>query len=123
MSLDFNLTKIKNHKKVCYRPAGSGKHEMEPLTQSIILATMAIGMGEITEKNHEKFHDRIRKFEKVAGCFMQYRDGTPRQIHYEDIVRHIGLTTNVFPMESEKRFMSKLGKIALSKALDSADVR
>ena len=122
MSLNFNLTKIKNSKTVCYRPVEDGDYEMHPVTHAIIFATMAIGMGEITEKNHEEFFDRISKWEKVGGAFLQDGNGKPRKLTIEDIEKHIGLTTNVFPKESPKKFMSKLGKLALSKALEAPDV-
>jgi hypothetical protein len=99
MSLDFNLTKIKNYKSVCWRG-----ENMNPVTEALIWSTMAVGIGVISDKTLDKFSQRLRVWERVHGPFLHGR-GPITRAEVED---HLGLSTNVFPQESDSRFMKKL---------------
>lgn len=87
MSLNFNGTNVK------------GWAEIDPGTrESVIFATMAVDLGEITEANHEEFYERF-----VAFAFAI---GEKPWISLDDVKSCIGLRTNVFsttPAEHRKR--------------------
>ena len=94
MSLDWNLSKIKNNKEVCWK---NGLMKAE--THELIYSTIAVGMGEITEKNWREFLSRLNCWEMVHG-FNRTKPETVRD--------HIGLRTNVFPKESRTKFALKI---------------
>lgn len=64
------------------------------ITQSLIFVTMSVGMGEITKANVKEFAVRVATFEALWGSTMR-QGGEPRFMPLQDIVRRIGLTTNV----------------------------
>jgi len=112
MSLDFNIKNIKNYKTLCYQK-GRG---MAPVTEALIWSTVGIGIGEITDKNHEEFYERLQLQQKVYGPLLQV-EGGPFDITLDMIRDHIGLKTNVYPKISKKKFMSNLAQSALEKVL------
>jgi hypothetical protein len=92
MSLNWNLGKIKNHGELCWLPAKEGQadgdREMNPKTNDLIWATMAVNLGEITEENAAEFHRRLDLWSAALGI--------PKyEISLEDVRAHVGLKTNV----------------------------
>lgn len=71
-------------------------YRLNGITHSLIWISMRVGIQKITEKNVDEFFRRVREIEK-DGAWMQSPDG-PVYFTREDIVRHIGLGTNVTPM-------------------------
>jgi hypothetical protein len=97
MSLSFELTKVKDFKELL------GDDGMPlPKTQSIIFSTISAGMGEITEKNYIEFYLRVA----ASDAMSQWPKGEP--ITLEQVRRHIGLKTNVFPMESRSKWIKRV---------------
>jgi hypothetical protein len=88
MALNWNLEKVKDYKELLEENG-----EFVGPYGTIILATMIVGMNQITEKNHEQFYERIHLVEKVNGTFF-YMSREPIFITLEDISRLIGLRTN-----------------------------
>jgi hypothetical protein len=86
MSLDFRLTAIEGWETLCRKEDGS----LNPVTENLIFATMSVGLGEITEKNHVEFYLRLG----VADSLSQW-PGRRTHIKLEDVKAHIGLVTNV----------------------------
>ena len=111
MSLDFNIKNIKNYKTLCYQG-----DQLSPITNAIIWSTMGIGIGEITDKNHEEFYERMELQQKVYGPFLSAESG-PFPITLDMVRDHIGLKTNVFPKVTKKKFMANLAQGALEKVL------
>jgi len=111
MSLNFELEKIKNYKTLCW----TGK-EMNPVTPALIWSTTSIGIGEITDKNHEEFFERLDMHQKVYGSILR-TDSGPFPITIDMVRDHIGLKTNVFHKVTKKKFLSNLAKGALEKVL------
>lgn len=122
MSLNWSLTKIKDHKTVCYeyreKSAEYGIFEsgdcMKALTDALIWATMAVDIGEITEKNAEEFHWRVKELEETYNQpFLRYLDDNgevqKRPITLEEVRAHIGLSTNVMTI-SRKQWIAKMLK-------------
>jgi hypothetical protein len=98
MSLDWNLTKIKNSEEVCWEKNEDGTDKLNPVTESLIWLTMAIDIGSITEENQSDFYCRIAMYEKLFGTMLSYWKDSEKisvPITPEDIHNHIGLSTNV----------------------------
>jgi hypothetical protein len=83
-------------------------------TETLIFATMAVDMGEITEKNYQQFYQRHRWFLRAAG--INPRDYTDAGYSEEVVKAHIGLKTNVFTT-TEAAYKKRL----LSILMDSVD--
>lgn len=107
MSLNWDLTKIKDYKKVCWNG-----NEMNPRTNTLIMMTMVIGIGEITEANAPEVFARLSFYETLRGAMMGRtlkRGYKPAPFTFEHVRAHIGLSTNVFPKISEAKFLSNVG--------------
>lgn len=118
MSLDCDLTKIKDYETLCWRQPEPGEIEandhtmfgrmvtedgriQNPVTHALIFGCMSIGIGEITEQNYEEWFIRYRSLSFL------YPDH-PDPITLEDVKAHIGLTTNVFPKRSKREFAEQI---------------
>lgn len=88
MSLNFDLKNIENYEEKCWID-----DKINPRTETVIFATMWVGMGEITEDNADEFYARFKIAEKSGGPFM-FMDGEDYEFTPEDIIDHIGLRTN-----------------------------
>ena len=104
MALTWDLTEINDAKKVCWIPSKDeeGKFELGALTNTLIWATILIGMNSITEKNSKEFHRRLIEFEVISGEGMLVHEENTRQPTLEEIQSHVGLKTNATTMESRK---------------------
>jgi hypothetical protein len=71
----------------------------------IVLATMSIGINEITESNWEEFFKRVNFSEKAIGTFY-YESGEPLFIKEQDVKRLIGLHTNA-SKKTKKQFLQQ----------------
>lgn len=126
MSLNYDLQKIDNFRDLCYerKPldelTGGGDWWEEdgegvrqnPVTKSLIFATMEVGLGSITKQNAVEFYARLSLVEKVRGAYVRRipEDGgrpVEEPITLEQVQAHIGLSTNVAretPARWAKRF-------------------
>ena len=100
MALNWNLSDIKDSKDMCWVQGEDGDKDdknyyLHPVTNSLIWATLIIGMGSITEKNHKEFHLRSLDLQKADGYQPLTENGEPRTFTYEEVKAHIGLKTNV----------------------------
>ncbi len=107
MSLNFDISKIAENVK--HNRDGS----ISLVTRTMIFATMNTGIGEITEDNAAEFYARASTWESVFGAARGSQSGdifiTPQEVR-----DHIGLTTNVFPKESDTAWRKRLVDYALS---------
>lgn len=78
--------------------------------ESLVFATMAVDMGEITEKNYEEFFKRYAMFCSAAD--------QQRYLTLEDVKRGIGLHTNV-STTTPAAFRKRLVKILEQHADDA----
>lgn len=111
MSLDWNLDNIENVEEVCYE----GDH-LAPVTNALIWATMAVGIGVIDDGTVDEFVARVAFWEKNVGPFLtQYDEETdqygPWSIPAERIRQHKGLRTNVFPHEPRDVWLWRVTRI------------
>jgi hypothetical protein len=110
MSLDFRVTKIKDHEKnYPDRRIDSWTHDGKPtqvkewnlITQQIVFGCLSTGIGELKENNVAEWWARYKMWCRVRGL------GDPT-ISYKDVVQHIGLHTNVFPEETRTRWLKSI---------------
>lgn len=109
MSLDWNLSEIKNYKEACWIPNGETYKDEETgeeketkhlawQTDALIWASMSIGMGSITKKNWREFYLRmlLDPYSKVNVYKDTGKTAVPEwhRIKIEDVFNHIGLRTN-----------------------------
>lgn len=66
MSLSWNLQKIKNCDQVCFKDGN-----FNPVTNSLISATLFLGLNKITEKNVDEWMVRLAFNEKLFGTILK----------------------------------------------------
>lgn len=121
MSLNYDLSKIADHKKLCFIKVKGG-YKVHPLTEALIFFTMFADMGKITDKNAREFTIRLRAFELSSGPLLTYakkkdrKTKEPRYICEGAVREHIGLETNVFPVASRRKYDRKLGRSLTERA-------
>ena len=129
MSLDWDITKIKNEETVCwytvpkeeadafikenrgkvYGPTYSQNDDgsikvMKGVTQSFIFTMMALGCdGKITEENVDLVIEQMAILQKVGGALLQDGKDNDVCITAKDVRDHIGLKTNAFGKSTKKR--------------------
>jgi hypothetical protein len=96
MSLNWNVSKCKNHKALT-------NDDEWPITNALIWLSMSTGIHEITEENIPEIYARIRTWEDIVGPMLHGKDtetGKPveRYIEVADLVRRIGMHTNASRM-------------------------
>jgi hypothetical protein len=110
MSLNYDLSKIKNFTDVCYSTAAEsdvahgvvkGQRYMRSATQSIIFGTMAVGIGNLSAKNLPEFWARYDVWQRLHGFTGE------DAITLEEVTAHVGLTTNV-SMEPRAKWMKRI---------------
>ena len=115
MALNYKLTDIDNYNNLCWFPIPEGKVQdyrmsyttcevegkeyfMNSVTNTLIWATMSVGISEITNKNWKDFYVRIHLLEELGGTFLnkvnKLGESNPRPIEEKDVKDHIGLSTN-----------------------------
>ena len=103
MSLNWNISKCKNYKKLI-------NDKNYPMTESVIFMTMAVDLGGITEENVEEFIWRAAVVQELGGSYLFAGGGGRVYIGSEDIRRRIGLSVNVADMSRDK-WLAKLTRI------------
>ncbi len=97
MALCWDITGIKDYEALCYEGAGvddEGNEQvrLSPTTDGLIWATMAVGIGEITDDTYIEFWVRLNTLHMlVAGT----RHETVGVMPLSVVKAHIGLEANV----------------------------
>ena len=91
MSLNWDIRDIKDFEKTCKDEEGV----LSAKTHVLILSTMVVGIGSITEKNWTDFYVRLNIIQRESHALLQ--DGEGNAVYYTpaDVKAHIGLWTNV----------------------------
>lgn len=124
MALNWSLKDIKDHENVCWIGEGDDS-QMNPVTESLIFATISIGIPKISKENCTEVFARLTMLETIYGPPFQAKDG-PASYTLEDVRKHIGLGTNATPFTKAKfhgnitRIMRERANAALRKAEESA---
>lgn len=107
MSLNWNVSRIADSDRVCWRTADAdqpmrgikaGERYLSPTTEALIWSTLGVGLGEITAANWRRFWVRLQAVEAWSGKLISEGDrgdGRPWDLTAEDVRAHIGLHTNV----------------------------
>jgi hypothetical protein len=98
MSLNFNYSKCSNTDELHNNPFD--ENTINPVTEAVIFNMMSIDMGVITAENVEEVWFRtVLHSLTTDACAIVYRNPGEEPVRVyltrDDIVRHIGLTTNV----------------------------
>ena len=96
MALHWNIGKIIDCDTVCYIGEGS-ERRLNPTTETLIFATMIVGLTDITEKNCAEFAFRVAFFERLnGGLRVKWQGDEPQSVCFtvDEIKAHIGLHTN-----------------------------
>lgn len=99
MSLNWSVAKVKDWETITKSPWD--KEKINPVTEALIWKTMAVDLGEISERNVDEFWFRVRLLQMLDGPELQYEDGGV-YLTKEDIVAHIGLVSNVIDLPRTK---------------------
>ena len=102
MSLNWDLTAVKDRRAVCFKEAYEHEKygDMKSGSYQLIELTMIVGINKITEANHDEFFIRLRMYERVSGLCLWTTDddGKRHSVLTADLVKaHVGLRTNASP--------------------------
>jgi hypothetical protein len=116
MSLNWNISDIKNYKEICWKenPDDPENNILNPITESLIFTTIGIGLNEITEDNVYDFYLRSIVSSEVYGKpIVIYEEDSfhKRNYTFEEVKQHIGLKTNATNFTNSE-FMKKMLKSA-----------
>lgn len=117
MSLNWNFSRIDNHESVCFEADGT----MRTQTYMLVMATMALDIGDITTKNADEFWRRLNLWQHSIEHFMSTKEG-PVYFTKGDVYQHVGLRTNVSNVSAtqwNRRFKDKLFQHAVERAREA----
>ena len=125
MALHCNLEDIADHEVVCFIEATAddpnhgvtkGDRLLNPVTEALIWATIAVDLPGITRENAGEFFARLRFTEQTDGPMLiraevdgERPKGYDAFITAREVIAHIGLTANVSPL-SRAKWLSKFGR-------------
>ena len=105
MSLNYEFGRVKDWETLhggLKAEADCTPEELHEYYKTINLAwaSMAIDLGDVTEKNYLDFYIRVNTFQHLFGCFLwkhnqELDKAEPYYYTLEDIERRIGFSTNV----------------------------
>lgn len=102
MSLNWNLSAIKDFHTVCWYAVEGEKSQLKPVTNTLIWSTLTVGMPEITQSNWKEFFMRLRFWENLFCPFLDDH----QFITQNQVVSHIGLKTNA-QTETRNQFLKR----------------
>lgn len=110
MPLTWSVEKVANHDEVTTwipdhdDPHGrykAGQRMWNPLTETLVMLSMATGIGTITEENASEVFARIRIIERLNGPMLIRAEvdgvrpvGEKAFITEDEVAAHVGLSTN-----------------------------
>lgn len=113
MSLDWDLKEIDAWQALCRVVDDEGEERLNPVTEVLIFAALAVGLQRITEKNIDQWELRIEMLSQM-GRFLGTRIEGGRTERWnpgrKDLEAHIGLSTNVGPEKTLAQFRTRLVK-------------
>lgn len=127
MALRWDISEVENNEELKYSPNPDVPEEervtrLKPFTDSVIWATMHVGIPEITKENFEQFYGRMKFVEATNGTMYQKWDFEKEEwapeYTVDDVERHIGLSTNAskltrtaFIKQNMETFERRFGKL------------
>lgn len=97
MPLTWNVGEIADWKTVTTSPDTRDKEDQKwhPVTHALIMHSMTLGYGHISEKNYKEIALRWAQYQHACGEVLGYQLMEKVYITEEDVRMHIGLRTNV----------------------------
>lgn len=114
--MQWNVTKIRDYKKICFDARGN----LSPITEQVILFCKKTGIPSLSMQTAEEFIIRMEMIKELVGSPLRRPDGSSYDLDLQDVAVHIGLKTDVEEL-SEARFYRKLLRYLRDKAIDNLD--
>lgn len=109
MSLNWDVTNVKDFQtKFPDHVDEDGRKEWNGKFMCLLYYNMFTDMGEVTKENHVEFYERIKIYDKMAGC-ISTKGGVDYPLTYQDVADIIGLSINV-SFEKRTAYMKKMNK-------------
>jgi hypothetical protein len=90
MALHFDYTTVPGPKTFEY----DGQTTMHPTLHTLIISSMVVGLGEITEKNLPEWRFRLATYERLCGSLRTVA-GADAPFTKQDVADYVGLKVNV----------------------------
>lgn len=121
MSLNWDLSEIKDYETVCFNVStdvetGEETRSLSAKTNALIMQTMITGLGKDWTLDADfapEMYARVKLIEKIHGalCYRITEQGEREDVYFtiEDIRAHIGLSTNASPVTRAKFLKMMVG--------------
>ena len=95
MALTWDLRNVNLPQETLYVKEDSGEEHLNPITWAIVWSTIFIGFNEITEKNLNEWHRRMKQLEISGMGLLGEKDSDVKRMpNLRELKLHIGLKTN-----------------------------
>tara|TARA_R100000808_G_C2125109_1_gene135487 strand:+ start:420 stop:833 length:414 start_codon:yes stop_codon:yes gene_type:complete len=95
MALTWDLRNVDLPQETLYVKEDSGEEHLNPITWAIVWSTIFIGFNEITEKNLNDWHRRMKQLEISGMGLLGEKDSDVKRMpNLRELKLHIGLKTN-----------------------------
>ena len=95
MALTWDLRNVNLPQETLYVKEDSGEEHLNPFTWSIVWSTIFIGFNELTEKNLNEWHRRMKQLEISGMGLLGEKDSDVKRMpNLRELKLHIGLKTN-----------------------------
>ena len=95
MALTWDLRNVNLPQETLYVKEDSGEEHLNPITWSIVWSTIFIGFNELTEKNLNEWHRRMKQLEISGMGLLGEKDSDIKRMpNLRELKLHIGLKTN-----------------------------
>jgi hypothetical protein len=95
MALTWDLRNVNLPQETLYVKEDSGEEHLNPITWAIVWSTIFIGFNELTEKNLNDWHRRMKQLEISGMGLLGEKDSDVKRMpNLRELKLHIGLKTN-----------------------------
>ena len=95
MALTWDLRNVNLPHETLYVKEDSGEEHLNPITWAIVWSTIFIGFNELTEKNLNEWHIRMKQLEISGMGLLGEKDSDVKRMpNLRELKLHIGLKTN-----------------------------
>lgn len=95
MALTWDLRNVNLPQETLYVKEDSGEEHLNPITWAIVWSTIFIGFNELTEKNLNEWHRRMKQLEISGMGLLGEKDSDVKRMpNLRELKLHIGLKTN-----------------------------
>lgn len=113
MTLNWDVTKVKDHEEITTRYDEAGKPNWSYITLELVNVTQAVGISKITVKNADEFYFRMSLWMNFHSSFYLNSKMHTVILTLQDVKNHIGMFTNA-PDYPRTEFLKRLFKHVVS---------